>query len=208
MTISEDIEQIIKVLCDIPIDQSDEVFDTCDWLLERERNDKKEGFEFNLRNTTLEEDEEEIPSLNQPEANKRKEKIEEESETKVDQEEPKYENIEKEEGFRRVRYWDKCKNMNLWESCIDRVEGTYVLINKSHTFYQHTLTKLGAGTPSRQSIEALLHALAVGQNQTIQKFLSVDDDVVKQIFEKFERTVSHQLDNWVNSNWDLFDNGD
>jgi len=208
LTIPEDIEQTILVLCNIPRDQSKEVFEICSNLIEKSKRKEKEGSAFNLRNTTLEEDDEETVDIDKVEATKRKEQLEIESEQKIGADTPKYENEEEKDVFKRVRYWDTPKSMNLWESCTDRIEGTYVLINKIHPFYNHTLSKLGTGTPERQAFEAIFHALAVGQIQTIQKYQEVNYEVAKDIFNKFIRTISHQLDNWVNSNWDLFENGD
>ena len=80
------------------------------------------------------------------------------------------------------------------------------MINNRHSFYDAVLNKLEKGSASRQSIEALFHALAVGQNQTIQKFGKVEGDIVLEIFNKFCRATSHQIDSWANNNWDLFDN--
>lgn len=207
LTIPEDIEQIVLILCNIPREQSKEVFEICSNLIEKSRRKEKEGSAFNVRNSTLEEDDEETVNINKIEATKRKELLEKESDQKIG-DTPKYENETEKDVFKRVRYWDTPHSINLWESCTDRIEGTYVLINKIHPFYNHTLSKLGTGTPERQAFEALFHALAVGQIQTIQKYQDVNYDVAKDIFTKFLRTISHQLDNWVNSNWDLFENGD
>ncbi len=208
LTIPEDIEQIILVLCSIPREQSKEVFETCSNLLEKSRRKEKEGSAFNVRNSALEEDDEDTVDIDKTEASTRKKLLEEESEQKTGISVSKYENEEEEEIFKRVRYWDTPKTMNLWEACTDRVEGTYVLINKIHPFYNHTLSKLGTGTAERQSFEALFHALSVGQIQTVQKYQGVEYSIVNDMFGKYLRTVSHQIDNWVNSNWDLFEDGD
>jgi hypothetical protein len=68
------------------------------------------------------------------------------------------------------------------------------------------ISKNEAESAFRQAIEAIFHSMSVGQNQTIEKFYDADGDLVLQIFKKFLRATSQQLDNWVNNNWDLFDN--
>jgi len=207
LTIPEDIEKSIQALCQVPKEQSRELFEICQRLIEDSINKKNEGSEFNMKNSTLEEDEEETTGTNQKESTQRKQRLQEESEKLFPSDASKYENQEEEDAFKRVRYWEKSKTINLWESATDRVEGTYVLINKNHPFYNQTLNRLSPGSPSRQAIEALIHCLAVGQNQTIEKFHDVNYETVKSAFEKYLRSVSHQLDNWVNNNWDLFENG-
>lgn len=207
LTIPEDIEKAIQMLCKVPIEQSKELFDICKRIIEDSSNKKNEGTEFNMRNSSLEEDEEETTGTDQKEATERKIKLLDESETLFQTDESKFENEKEEEGFKRIRYWENPKCSNLWESGIDRTEGTYVLINKNHPFYNQTLNRLAPGSAPRQAIEALIHSLAVGQNQAIQKVSEIEYDIVKNAFNKYLRLTSHQLDNWVNNNWDLFEDG-
>lgn len=204
LTVSEDVEAILKSLITIPRQQSKELFEVCDILVKSSKNNGNEGSEFNVTNSTLEEEEDETSQISALEVNKRKAILEENSKKLDEETKPKYENEDENETFRRVRYWMGARN--LWETGIDRVEGSYVLINNSHPFYDLVLNNLEKGSPARQSIEALFHALAVGQNQTIQKYGDVDGDIVMEIFKKFSRSTSHQLDSWVNNNWNLFDN--
>ena len=204
LTVSEEVEKILKNLTSIPRSQSKEAFEICDKLLKFSKEKGNEGTEFNLKNSTLEEEEEETPNIDTVEVSNRKEKLEKKSEEQNTSDIPKYENELEKEAFRKIRYWEKGRN--LWESGTDRLEGTYVLIDKLHPYYDLVLNDLEASSPVRQSVEALFHALAVGQIQTIQKFTDVDDDTMIKIFEKFCRSTSHQLDNWVNNNWNLFDN--
>lgn len=82
-----------------------------------------------------------------------------------------------------------------------------MLINKLHPFYDLVLNNLEIGSAARQSLEAIFFALAAGRNQTIQKFGDVQGDIALKIFDQYTRYASHQLENWVNNNWDLFDDG-
>lgn len=207
LTVPEEIETTIKYLCEKPISQSKEIFEMCNSLV-RDAENVKEGAEFNRRNIDLEEDDEEILGIDKCEVDKRKKNLEQESDDLLKEtNEEKYDEVDAEKIFQRIRYWDKAKTLNLWESCVDHVEGTYSLINKKHPYYNHTLANFGTTDPVRQTIEAFIHALSVGEIQTIGKFLDSEEETVKKVFQKFLRTVSHQLDNWVNNNWDLFDNG-
>ena len=202
LSVSEDIRKILANLVKIPRGQSKEIFQKCENLLKSAKNSGKEGSEFNNNNSVLEEEEDDVIGENSEEVNKRKEFLEKKAK-ELNPSDNSYEDEEDKDTFRRVRYWDEGRN--LWESATDRLEGTYVLINKLHPFYDLVLSKLEQGSPERQSIEALFHALAVGENQTIKKFQSIDPDIAYKVFDKFSRASSHHIDNWVNNNWSLFD---
>lgn len=206
LTISDDVEAILRTLVSIPRAQSKTVFEMCDALVKSLKQHETEGAEFNSVNSTLEEDEDESVQIDPEEKKKRKSLLEDNSKDFETQTEPKYEDEEQQEGFRRVRYWDGNKNRTFWDVGMDSLEGSYVLIDKNHPFYDLVLNNLEVNSPLRQSFEALLHSLAVGQNQTIQKFADVEGDVVLNIFNKFLRSSSLQLDNWVNNNWNLLSN--
>lgn len=205
LTVSEEVENTLKSLITTAKNQAKELFEICDEKIKTSKNIGQEGAEFNMVNSTLEEDDDETVEIAPSVINQRKDLIEKRTE-ELAPDEKSYENEDTKEAFRRVRYWEGKRN--LWDDGYDKVEGSYVLINKSHPFYDLVLGRLEVGDPNRQSIEAILFSLAAGRNQTIQKFNDVDGDIVLKIFEKFNRYVSHQLDNWVNNNWALFDNED
>ncbi|MBZ9779888.1 ATP-binding protein [Psychroflexus sp. CAK8W] len=202
LTVSEEILKILTNLVSVSRGQSKEIFKKCDNLLKSAKNSGNEGSEFNANNSVLEEEEDDVLGSNSDTIKERKEFLETESE-KLKLTGDTYEDEEDKDTFRRVRYWEEGRN--LWESATDRLEGTYVLINKLHPFYDLVLSKLEKGSPERQSIEALFHALAVGENQTIKKFQAIEPDIAIQVFDKFSRASSHHIDNWVNNNWSLFD---
>ncbi|HEX8577910.1 MAG TPA: ATP-binding protein [Flavobacterium sp.] len=206
LTISEEVEGILKSLVTVPRNQAKEIFELCDLKIKDSKKHENEGAEFNNSNSSLEEDEDESISVNPEESKKRKELLENSSKEFEDESQPKYEDEEKQDGFRRVRYWDGNRNRTLWEAGYDNTEGSYVLIDKNHPYYDLVISKNEAESAYRQAIEAIFHSMAVGQNQTIEKFYDADGDLVLQIFKKFLRATSQQLDNWVNNNWDLFDN--
>lgn len=205
LTISEEVEGILKQLVTVPRNQSKEVFELCDLIIKDSKKHENEGAEFNNSNSALEEDEDESIPVNPEESKKRKELLENSSKELEEVSQPKYEDEEKQDAFRRVRYWDGNRNRTLWEPGYDNTEGSYVLIDKNHPYYDLVLSKNEPESPYRQAIEAIFHSMAVGQNQTIEKFYEADGDLVLQIFKKFLRATSQQLDNWVNNNWDLFD---
>lgn len=208
LTVSEEVEATLRTLVAVAKDQSEEIFNACDHLLEEAKNKGDEGAEFNFKNSTLEEEEDESVGEDKKQTLERKKKLEEASGS-LQGEEPKqnYENEEDQEGFRRVRYWSDGRSRNVWDSAMDHIEGTYVLINKFHPFYDLVLSKFEGGSPERQAFEAMFHALAVGHNQVIQKFHEADMEIVMGVLNKFERTTSTQLENWVHNNWDLFEGG-
>jgi hypothetical protein len=203
LTVSEEIFDLLVTITRIPRAQSKEAFEICNQILKTAAKKGNEGAEFNVNNSTLEEEEDESDNIDATVLNKRKEFLDITSEN-LAPELPKYENEEEQESFRRIRYWEKGRN--LWVAGSDRLEGTYVLIDKLHSFYDLVLNDLDPDSPYRQAIEALLHSLAVGQIQTIKKFTTVDEKVLIDLFDKFIRSSSHQLDNWVGNNRDLFEN--
>lgn len=202
LTVSEEILKILTNLVSVSRGQSKEIFKKCNDLLKSAKNSGKEGSEFNINNSVLEEEEDDVIGVDTKAINERKEYLDSKSE-ELNSTGDKYEDEDDKETFRRVRYWEEGRN--LWESATDRLEGTYVLINKLHPFYDLVLSKLEQGSPERQSIEALFHALAVGENQTIKKFQAIEPDIAVEVFDKFSRASSHHIDNWVNNNWSLFD---
>lgn len=203
LTVSEEVEKTLDTLTKVARNQSKELFAICDEKLKALQNIGVEGSEFNNNNATLEEEEDETSGANNTIVVKRKAKLEEKSEQLSSEDNPDYEEDGEKKVFRRIRYWEKGRN--LWESATDRLEGTYVLINTLHPFYDLVIAKFEKGSPERQSIEALIFSLAVGENQTIQKFVSIDADIAIEIFDKFHRAASNQLDNWVNNNWNLYE---
>ncbi|WP_295221297.1 ATP-binding protein [uncultured Chryseobacterium sp.] len=206
LTVSEDVETVLKFLVNNPKNYSKELFEICDNKLKASKNTGQEGAEFNVTNSTLEEEDDQTSTISKEEEKARKDLLEKNSENLKD-DAPKYENEgEDNEAFRRVRYWSQGRN--LWENGLDRIEGGYVLINKTHPFYDLVLSNLDKGSFERQAIEAIFYSLAVGQNQTVQKFADTGGDIVLNIFKQFSRSASHQLDNWVNNNWDLTGNED
>lgn len=206
LTVSDEVEKTIDTLTKVARGQSQELFRLCDEKIRDFKNKGTEGEEFNTKNSTLEEEEDETSDITASEILKRKEKLELDSEKYDNEDNPDYQDDGDEQVFRRVRYWNKGRN--LYERATDRVEGTYVLINTNHPFYDLVLSKLEKGSPQRQSIEALIFSLAVGENQTIQKFTDLEADLAIEVFNKFNRSSSNQLDNWVNNNQDLYESED
>lgn len=202
LTVSEDVESILKTLLTHPLHQSKQLFEICDGFIKSSKNQGQEGSEFNAVNSTLEEDDDETINVTTNEINQRKDLIVTQSE-QLDRDGPKYEDEENHEVFRRVRYW--MGKRNIWDAGLDRVEGSYVLINKLHPFYDLALQNLEIGSPQRQIIEAVFFAHAVGRNQVVQKFGEANGELVVKIMDAFQRYTSTQLDNWVNNNWDIFE---
>ncbi|ESU22606.1 hypothetical protein FEDK69T_18600 [Flavobacterium enshiense DK69] len=206
LTISEEVETTLNRLITVPRNQSKELFELCDLKIKDSKKHENEGAEFNNTNSALEEDEDESNPVNPEESKKRKELLENSSKDFEEESQPKYEDDESQDTFRRVRYWNGNRDRALWEAGYDTTEGTYVLIDKNHPYYDLVISKKEPESPYRQALEAIFHSLAVGQNQTIEKFYEAESELVLKIFKKFLRSTSHQLDNWVNNNWDLFDN--
>ncbi|TDN87062.1 histidine kinase/DNA gyrase B/HSP90-like ATPase [Salegentibacter sp. 24] len=206
LTVSDEVEQTIDLMTKVPRGQSQELFRLCDEKFRDYKNKGTEGEEFNSKNSTLEEEEDETGEISAQEVLDRKAKLEQDSEKYENEDNPDYQEDGDEQIFRRVRYWNRGRN--LYERAMDRVEGTYVLINTNHPFYDLVISKFEKGSSQRQSLEALIFSLAVGENQTIQKFMDVNADLAIEVFNKFNRSSSNQLDNWVNNNQDLYEGED
>lgn len=109
-----------------------------------------------------------------------------------------------EPSFKKVRYSDKIHKHVIFVSEIDCDNGIYIRINKNHLFYNLVLKSLSEADSTRVAIESLLFAMAVGEKKTEENLQSVDYDKILEVFDKFHRVSSVNLENWASRNQDLY----
>jgi hypothetical protein len=211
MAIPEDVHEKIRRLTSEPRRQASDAMKLCTQLLKKSND--VEGSSFNYRNQDLVEEEiEEVTGEGkQTEVRERKEKLvieteELEKEEREEQKEPIDEVVEEIPVFERVRYSDKVSTMTVWEPGYDPVDGTYVRINRNHSFYQTILSRLDDGDEARQAMEAIFWSCAAAQNKTFQSLTDVDEDAIRTVLDRFKKLFAMNLDSWCLTNQDLYDN--
>lgn len=212
--LSEEVEKQIQKLIRPALKIHDEIFEKCSSL----NDDQLEGEEISNRiedYNPIDPDEytKPISPKDIEERKKRRAKFidkkqEEEKEAQNDDESEKGEQEEIqetiEESFKKVRYSYKVKSEYLWRTYSDTYNGYFIVINQNHTFYQDVMSRFPEKSPERQSLEFLLFSFAVAEGITIEH-LSVDDEVIEKVLDKYARVMSSNLSALISDNRDLFD---
>jgi hypothetical protein len=208
LNVPEDVQKKIELLTRIPFRQSEEAFEIC---TEKLRESGKEGEGFNLRNQDLVEEDPEEPlgEENHKSARRRKDKLIIESEQILkdggEEDEPP-QVVAQIPVFEKVRYSEKVASFSVWEAGLHPADGTYVRINKNHSFYKTVLARLNQGDQASQAIEALIWVCAAAENLTYKNLTAVDEETISKVLTKFKKLFATNLDSWCSSNQDLFDN--
>jgi len=206
LSIPEEILEKIDLLTRIARRDHKELFNKCNEL-----SPKTEGGAFNEQNDTLaDEDPDDTGVAPSPEQKKRKKALVEETTTTLKEAGeatvPPPGPVTELPKFEKVRYSDKVASAFAWEAGSDPAQGTFVRINKNHSFYVSYLSLLDANGPERQSLEAIFWALAVAEVLTISNLASVDDATIRTVVDKLKRVFASNLDNWASSNQSLLTN--
>jgi hypothetical protein len=210
MDVPEDVEAKISHLMRLPLRYSELAMKICSDF--KKNPEKKEGSGFNYNNQDLAEDEtEELTGEDKIKTvrERKKELIEqtEENENSEPKDEPQEsdEVVESIPLFERVRYSDKVQGFTVWEAGFDSSDGSYVRINRNHSYYGTVLSRLEEDKESRQAIEAIFWASAVAYNNTFSKMTDIDSSTISKILERFKKEFAMNLDNWCNHNQNLYD---
>jgi len=195
-----------------PVKQAEEARKFCSNLLKLNLNDEGEKANATLQNVAEEDPDAFSIVVNPEEKRKRRTaKIERsvQEELSVNEQEPEVESEHSfldqpscEEVFKKIRYSDKLRH-ELYKSGFDQVNGAYVKINKNHAFYDVFLSSLPAADKSRIAIEALFWALATAEAITEETVIDVNHEDIIKVFNKFKRTTSLNLENWVGANQEI-----
>lgn len=210
--ISEEVEANIKKIIRPALKIHDEIFEKCSSL----NDDKSEGEEISSRiedYNPIDPDEYAKPTSPSEIEERKKRRVkflekmqEEEREGQEGQEREEDEATEEifEESFKRVRYSYKVKSEYLWRTYSDTYNGYYIVINQNHTFYQDVMSRFSEKSPERQSLEFLLFSFAIAEGVTVEH-LSVDDEIIEKVLDKYARVMSSNLSALISDNRDLFD---
>lgn len=200
----------LDTLMRLPRRQATDVFEVCDHLL-KSGNGEGVGFVETADSVPEEDPVEETSPPDPQEKKKRAKKLEEESkktlETIVEEEkdEGKESTSPGEESFRQVRYSDAVPGMNLWNTQKDTVHGTFVIINKRHSFYQTVISSFEESSSERLAIEAIIYCCAVGENKTYENLTAVGDDIIKRVFNRYFTVLSYNIGEWAGGNQHIYE---
>ena len=107
-------------------------------------------------------------------------------------------------GFVKIRYSDDLPGMNLWSTQKDAIQGTYVIINRRHAFYQSVLGNMDEVSPERLALEAIIFCCAVGENMTYENLTDVAEDAIRKVFDRYYTVFSYNINFWAAGNQHLF----
>ena len=202
----------LSLLMRLPRRQADQIFELCNNLIKKSDG---EGIVFSKTVDSVPEEDpvEEIAPPDPEQKKKRAKKREEESKKilnetiSMEKNEPSEESIiiPPEEEFKRIRYSDTINTMNLWSTQKDPIQGTYVLINRRHAFYQSILSSFDEASPERLALEAVIYCCAVGENKTYENLTAIKDDDITKVFERYYTVFSYTLNVWTASNQNVFE---
>lgn len=198
----------LDLLMRLPRKQAAQVFAVCKDLL-RKGNGEGSGFTNTVDSVPEEDPIEDLTPPDPAEKKERAKKREDESKETLDKikpEEPETEtNLEGAE-FVKIRYSDNLPGINLWSTQKDAVQGTYVIINRRHAFYQSVLGNMDESSPERLAIEAVIFCCAVGENKTFENLTAVSEDNIKKVFERHYSVFSFNISAWATGNQHIFGN--
>ena len=207
LAIPEDIEQQIRTLMRVPLRQAKAAFTECS---ERLKSLESEGSGFNQKNQDLvEEDPEEAPVDSGKEVKRRKDRLRIKSEEVLKEEEADTQKepqaVDQIPVFQKVRYSEKVSSFSVWEAGFSAVDGTFVRINKNHSFYSTVLATMDNADRARQAIEAILWVCAASENLTYRNLTDVDEQTITKVLTRFKKVFASNLDSWCGSNQDIYD---
>lgn len=224
LDLSEHFLDALQMICRVPLSQARDAFKKCKEILDV--NGGEEGLKTSETLETIPEEDPD-PDLDfeivdkKEQAQRRTKNQQKTTEQDIDKEElPK--DIKKDDKpigndepsvpatntiepvFKKVRYSDKINKSVIFCSENDVENGVYIRINKNHLFYNLVLKSLNEADPTRVAIESLLYSLAVGEKKTEENLQSVKYETILEVFEKYHRVSSYNLENWASRNQDLF----
>lgn len=211
LVLSEQFLDALELAFRRPIKQAEEARKVCANLLKLNDNNEAEKTNETLQLIAEEDPDELLVPEDRAETTKRRKAKVERSEKEDDQEINSVDEtvsssdpISQVSSFEKVRYSDKLRHV-LYKSGFDSVHGAYVKINKNHAFYDVYLNSLPAADKSRIAIEALFWAMSTAEAITEEKLQTVEQKQILEVFEKFQRIASYNLDNWVAANQEILE---
>lgn len=210
MDVPEEVQAKIEHLMRLPLRYSESAMKICSAF--KKNPTGQEGSGFNSNNQDLAEDdteeltgEEKIKAVRErkkilAEQTKEKEKIEAEDKP-ADSEEL----VIAVPQFERVRYSDKVQGITVWEAGNDSTDGSYVRINRNHSYYGTVLSRLEDEEETRQAIEAIFWACAASYNSTFSNLTEIDKETIAKVLERFKKGFAMNLDTWCSHNQHLYD---
>jgi hypothetical protein len=204
----KDLDRLMR----LPRKQAKQIFELCDGKL---TSVNSEGSVFSATTDSVpEEDPIEDSSPPDPtEKKKRAKKKEEEGKSVLklteqeNSENPDCNDVTSEcnDIFKHVRYSDDLPGMNLWSTQKDAIQGSFVIINRRHPFYQTIISYFEDSSPQRLSLEAVIYCCAVGENKAYENLTMVTEGDIRKVLDRYHTVLSYNLGEWSNGNQHLFE---
>jgi hypothetical protein len=102
--------------------------------------------------------------------------------------------------FKKIRYEENFPPRQLWKSFFDSLHGAFIVVNKSHPFYEEFISRFESGTPERLSIEALMFSAGVAENNVFNHEHDIDVTKLENAFRRFHRNIDNFLTDWSYEN--------
>lgn len=108
------------------------------------------------------------------------------------------------DDFMKVRYSDNLNGVSIWSTQRDAIQGTFVIINRRHPFYQTVISSFAESSPERLAIEAFIFCCAVAENAAYTNLTNVNEDDIKRVFDRFYGVIAYNISEWSNANQHRF----
>lgn len=102
--------------------------------------------------------------------------------------------------FKKIRYEENYPPRQLWKSFFDSLHGAFIVVNKSHPFYEEFISRFESGTPERLSIEALMFSAGVAENNVFNHEHDIDVIKLENAFKRFHKNIDSFLADWAYEN--------
>nr|WP_298146421.1 ATP-binding protein [uncultured Pseudomonas sp.] len=107
---------------------------------------------------------------------------------------------EDDNSFKKIRYSESIPPRQLWKAYFDSIQGVYIYINKTHPFYEEFISRFEDGTKERLTIEALIFAAGVAENNVFNNETDIDTEKLENAFRRFHKNIDNFLVDWTYEN--------
>jgi hypothetical protein len=102
--------------------------------------------------------------------------------------------------FKKIRYEENFPPRQLWKTFFDSLHGAFIIVNKSHPFFEEFISRFENGTPERLTIEALMFSAGVAENNVFNYEHDIDTAKLENAFRRFHRNIDSFLVDWAYEN--------
>jgi len=108
-----------------------------------------------------------------------------------------------EDVFRKINYSNNVPYGYVWKPYHDAIEGAFVNVNKNHPYYSEFLSRFPENSVERVSLEAIIFAVGLAENNVKHNFESINKDILEDLFKKMHKNISTWLAEWSSENYNM-----